>query len=247
MQQMSPTTTDIQKSGNYVSTMSEVPPSFRSPSSVVDCAENDAIPLNKSHLPLTGAAAPTEQTYSLEELHVDRPHPYLRQVECDSDSAQNLGIQTRQCYGIANVGQAERRLTIISNQYGKTEKGKPVETVSMENIPFLASWLGHIPQGFCEAGGQLMKLLVKFDLTKNYSKDFVEAVGKILESVRGKRNVKAHEDPKLCEISKQKWDELVNELQDYQYINTEQRKQLTEFYHLLRKGETQMMTNINNT
>ena len=246
---MSLTPTNIHKSGNSVSTMSEVLPYSRTPSPVVDYAGNDAISLDESHLPQTGAAAHSrEQTYSLEELHVDRPNPCLYQAECDkpvcsnvdSDSAQNLGIQTRPCHGIANVSQAERVLTTKNNQYGQTEKGKPV---SMENIPSLASWLGHIPEGFCKEDGHLMKLLVKFDLTKNYSKGFVEAIGEILKSVRVKRNVKAHEDPKLCDISEEKWDILVEELQEYQYVTSEQRKKLTKFYHLLEEGKTHLMTN----
>ena len=248
MQQMSLTPTNIHKGGNYVSTMSEVLPSSRKPSPVVDYAGNDAIPFDESHLSQTGASAhSTEQTYSLKDLRVYTPDPYLYQAECnenvhnnvDPNTVENLGIQTRPCHGIANASQAER-LTTKNNQYGKTEKGKPV---SMENIPSLASWLGHIPEGFCKADGQLMKLLVKFNLTKNYSKGFVEAIGEILKSVRVKRNVKAHDDPKLCEISEQKWDLLVKELQDYQYVTSKQRRKLTKFYHLLGKGKTQLMTN----
>ena len=201
LQEISSPTSNIWKVGDCGSIMTEFLPPIVSPKS-------------------GGAAHSAEQACSLDELTVDKPNPFLLQAVYDQpvqqvtakqlqyknihddvnpDSPNDWGIQMRsRFYENANIDYRVRALTSQNNQYGQTERGDPV---SMEDIPCLASWLGHIPEGFCKEDGHLMKLMKNFNLANDYRPGFVVHIGKILNSIRVHRNEKAHKNPKMCKMS----------------------------------------------
>ena len=234
LQEISSPTSNIWKVGDCGSIMTEFLPPIVSPKS-------------------GGAAHSAEQACSLDELTVDTPNPFLLQAVYDQPVQQvpaeqlqyknihnDVNPDSPNDWGIQMRSRSYEISTTQNNECGQTERGFPV---SMENIPCLASWLGHIPEGFCKEDGHLMKLMKNFNLTNDYRPEFVVNIGKILNSVRVHRNEKAHKNPKMCKMSAQIWDTLLKELEACGYVTSDEGQELTKFYNLLRKGKWQLTTN----